>query len=154
MIIPAKRCYYLLVLGTAIAFVIANFVDVKFSILTVLLFDFIIFSLTFLDGQQVKATQVSISRHPLAKLSLARDNPVILSVKVANQRSEIIIKDGYPLSFTASPSIMQVRLEANSNQDLNYTIFPKTRGEVVWGNIQVRQLGKWRLAWYDWKERL
>ena len=151
MIIPAKRCYYLLVLATAIALVLASFVEVKFSILTVLLFDFIIFSLTWVDGQQVKARQVSVSRHPLNKLSLARDNPVTISIQVANQRSNLIIKDGYPLVFQATPSILEISLESNSNQELHYTIHPGSRGEFQWGDIQVRQLGKWGLAWYDWK---
>jgi uncharacterized protein (DUF58 family) len=151
MIIPAKRFYFILVFGMAIALVIATFVNIEISLASILLFDLIVFALTLGDGQQIKANRVAISRHPLQKLSLGRDNPVILSVQAKNQKSQVIIKDYYPLAFKASPSTLQTSLEPNSIQELTYTIYPDSRGEFQWGGIQVRQLGKWGLAWYDWK---
>ena len=36
-------------------------------------------------------------------------------------------------------------------EELSYTVHPNHRGEYEWGDIQVRQLGKWGLAWHDWK---
>jgi uncharacterized protein (DUF58 family) len=48
-----------------------------------------------------------------------------------------------PTLFTSLP--------ADSNQELTYTVHPNQRGEFSWGDIQVRQLGFWGLAWDDWK---
>jgi uncharacterized protein (DUF58 family) len=55
------------------------------------------------------------------------------------------------LEFEVSTPTLDALLEANSTQELTYTVHPDSRGEYQWGEIQVRQLGQWGLAWHDWK---
>lgn len=151
MIIPARRCYYFLFFGMAIALFVAILGNIRISFLTILPFDLIILCLAIVDGLKVKATKVLVSRYPLQKLSIRRENPVIISVQARNQQSQVILKDNYPPAFTVSLSTLQVTLTPHSTEELTYMICPNNRGEFQWGNIQVRQLGKWGLAWYDWQ---
>jgi uncharacterized protein (DUF58 family) len=151
MIIPAKRCYYLLFFGIAIAILVAIFNNIQFSFLTILLFDLIILSLTIVDGLQSKANQVIVNRYPLQKLSIGREHPVIISVQAKNQQAEVVLKDNYPSAFSVSLPTLQTKLAPHSVEELTYKICPHSRGEFQWGDIQVRQLGKWGLAWYDWQ---
>ncbi|HEY9636787.1 MAG TPA: DUF58 domain-containing protein [Coleofasciculaceae cyanobacterium] len=149
--IPSQRFYGLLLLGIAIAAVLAAVFDVRVSLLATLLFDGIVLSLAVWDGQRVKANKVNVTRHPLQRLSIGRDNPVVLSVQSGSQVSKIRLRDYYPLEFEVSKPMLDASLEANSAQEVTYTIHPDSRGEVEWGDIQVRQLGRWGLAWHDWK---
>jgi uncharacterized protein (DUF58 family) len=87
----------------------------------------------------------------LPKLSIGRENPVVISVQAKNQQSQVILKDNYPLAFPVSLPTLQVTLTPHSIEELTYTICPDSRGEFHWGDIQVRQLGKWGLAWHDWQ---
>ena len=149
--IPSKRLYFFLVLGIAIALLLATFFNQQVSILGTLLFDVIVLGLAVWDGQRVKPNRVQVTRTPLQRLSIGRDNPVVLTVRSLNQTASILIKDYYPLKFKVSSSTLQATLEPNSTESLTYTIHPDSRGEFQWGDIQVRQLGQWGLAWHDWK---
>ena len=149
--IPTQRLYVLLLLGIAIAIFLGIFFTQEISILVTLIFDVLILGLAFWDRQRVKPNRVQVSRHPLQRLSVGRDNPVILSVQSPNQTARIIIKDYYPLNFKVSTPKLEATLKPNKNQELTYTIHPDSRGEFNWGDIQVRQLGRWGLAWHDWK---
>ena len=151
MIIPARRCYYFLCFGFLAALLVAVFNNVQVGILTVILFNLIVLCLTILDGKSVKNNQVVVSRYPLQKLSIGRENPVVISVQAKNQQSQVILKDSYPSAFKASLSTLQTTLAPHSFEELEYKIYPNSRGEFYWGDIQVRQLGKWGLAWYDWQ---
>ena len=149
--IPSQRVYGLLVLGIAIAGVLAAVFDIGVSLLVTLLFDLIVLILAVWDGQRVKANRVQVTRYPLQRLSIGRDNPVVLSVQSGNQVSKLRLRDYYPLEFDVSTPMIEASLEPNSSQELTYTIHPDSRGEFHWGDIQVRQLGQWGLAWHDWK---
>jgi uncharacterized protein (DUF58 family) len=46
---------------------------------------------------------------------------------------------------------LAAKLKANSSQEVSYTVHPDHRGEYAWGDLQVRQLSPWKLAWRDWK---
>jgi uncharacterized protein (DUF58 family) len=150
-IVPAKRLYILLIFGIAIALLLAIFIDRQFSLLVTLVYDFVAIVLAVWDGYTVKPNRVKVKRHSFEKLSVGRDNLVTLSVQSSNCRSQIRLRDAYPLQFLASVQILEVTLEANTQQELTYSIHPDSRGEFEWGDLQVRQLGKWGLAWYDWK---
>jgi uncharacterized protein (DUF58 family) len=148
--IPSQRVYLLLLLGIAIAIGLAIGFGVQVSLIGTLVFDGLVLGLAFWDGLRVKKNRVNVTRHPLQRLSIGRDNPVILSVQSANQRAKIHLRDYYPLEFAVSAPILKVSLEPNSTQELTYTVHPDSRGEFPWGDIQVRQLGRWGLAWHDW----
>lgn len=149
--IPSRRVYGLLLLGIAIAILIAIIFSPQVSIISTLLFDSVVLGLAIWDGQRVKPNAVKVTRYPLQRLSIGRDNPVVLSVQSGNRASKIRLRDYYPLEFKVSTATLEASLEANSSQELTYTLHPDSRGEFQWGNIQVRQLGPWGLAWHDRK---
>jgi uncharacterized protein (DUF58 family) len=151
MIIPARRTYLLLLLGIAIATILAIFTNQQSSILVTLIYDLIILGLALVDGIRVKSQRVEINRDRLGKLSITRDNLISLKIKAKAELAQIKIKDNYPLEFKASQSTLEATIPSKSSQEITYTVYPHRRGEFDWGDIQVRQLGKWGLGWHDWK---
>lgn len=151
MIIPSRYLYVLLLLGIAIAAVLAVVFDIGVSFIATLLFDAIVLILAVWDGLRVKSYRVNVTRSPLHRLSIGRDNPVVLFVQSENRRAKIRLRDYYPLEFEVSTPTLEATLDANKSQELTYTVFPDSRGEFQWGDIQVRQLGQLGLAWLDWK---
>ncbi|WP_088243192.1 DUF58 domain-containing protein [Calothrix rhizosoleniae] len=147
--IPAIRVYFLLILGIAIAPVTAIFFDISTSINLTLVFDGIVLILMVVDGLLVRRNRVEITRELLPRLSIGRDNLVVLRVKSANTNAIIQISDYYPSSFNVSTPVLSATVPSNSTQELDYTVHPTKRGEFPWGDIQVRQLGSWGLAWDD-----
>ena len=149
--IPSRFVYLLLLLGIALAIIFAIIFGQEVSLITTLLFDSVVLGLTIWDGLRVKTNRVEVTRHELQRLSIGRDNPVILSVRSQNQKAKIRLRDSYPLDFAVSTPTLQASLAPNSSEELTYTVHPDRRGEYQWGDIQVRQLGRWGLAWHDWK---
>ncbi|VEP18118.1 conserved hypothetical protein [Hyella patelloides LEGE 07179] len=147
---PTIRCYLLLLIGFVIAGLLGAFGNNSLSILVTLIYDIIVMTLTVWDGIRVNNNKVTIQRQPLARLSVGRDNSVTLEVK--SQNSAIIqVKDEYPLLFDVSSDLLEAEISANSSSELSYTVHPTSRGEYQWGNIAIRQLGNWGLAWRSWK---
>ncbi|MGB7894505.1 MAG: DUF58 domain-containing protein, partial [Microcoleus sp.] len=148
--IPSIRLYFLLAIAIPIALLLAMLVNQQTSIIGTLLFDCLIVGLAITDALRVKSHRVQVKRHPLHRLSIGRDNPVLLSVRSANQTAKIRLRDSYPLEFDVSQQMLEADLNPNSDEELTYTIRPSNRGQYKWGDIQVRQLGSWGLAWHDW----
>ncbi|MBN3910589.1 MAG: DUF58 domain-containing protein [Nostoc sp. NMS1] len=149
--VPSKRVYLLLVLGIAIAPILYLFLSIKATIAIIVLFDAIILGLMVADGLQVRRSRVQITRELPSRLSIGRDNPVMLKVTSPNTNALIEICDYYPTGFGVSTPVHRAIIPSNTSQELTYTVNPKQRGEFPWGNIQVRQLGIWGLAWDDWQ---
>ncbi|GBE92408.1 DUF58 domain-containing protein [Nostoc cycadae] len=149
--VPARRVYFLLGLGIAIAPILSLFLSIPVSIAITLLFDAIILILMIVDGLRVRPLRVQIKRDLPQRLSIGRDNPVMLTVTAANTDGIIQIRDYYPPEFGVSTPTLTATIPANTTQELTYTVHPKQRGEFPWGNIQVRQLGIWGLAWHNWQ---
>jgi uncharacterized protein (DUF58 family) len=150
-IIPSQRTFLLLGLGIAIAALVAVFFNRELSLFVTITFDLVVLCLMFFDGFRVRSRRIEIERHPLGKLSIARDNPVTLTVRSQNATARILIRDAYPADFTASQPELQAVLAPNNIQELTYTVHPENRGEFEWGNIHVRQWGPWGLAWHQWE---
>jgi hypothetical protein len=74
--IPAQRVYGLLLLGIAIAILLAIPWGVQVSLIATIFFDIVVLGLAVWDGQRVKPHGVEVTRHPLPRLSIGRDNPV------------------------------------------------------------------------------
>lgn len=149
--VPSGKFYLLLVLGVAIAISLASLFSVTIGILGALLFDVILLLLTAIDNWRERGNIAEITRQPLGRLSIGRDNPVTLSIKSKNRPALIQIRDFYPLEFGVSNPKLQTSLPKNSTQEISYTVHPTRRGEYAWGDIQVRQLGAWGLAWSNKK---
>lgn len=147
----ASRFYWFLLLGMVIAFLVASLFNLPMALGFLLLFDLILFFLAIWDYQRGKANRVQIKRKLIEKLSIGRDNPIVLSVRGNNRRAKIIVQDYYPQDFNPSPESFYLILEAQTNQDLIYTVNPRNRGEFQWEEIQIRQLTPWGLVWDDWK---
>lgn len=149
--IPARRTYGLLVLGAAIAAVLFFGLGLALTITALLVFDAIALGLAVWDASRVKTDRVKITRQVAPRLSIGRDNLVGLTVEASQQAAEIWIYDRYPIEFGVSIMPLFAKLSPNTTQELSYTVHPSQRGEYHWGDLQVRQLSPWRLAWLDWK---
>ncbi len=149
--IPSARVYLLLVLGLAIAPILAAIFTISIGIAATLIFDGMILGLMIIDGMRSRPHRVQITRHPLTRLSIARENPITLSVTSSNRPAVITIRDYYPADFYVPASIPQTSISVNTTKELTYTVCPLQRGEFAWGDIQLRQLSAWGLAWNDWK---
>ncbi len=160
--VPAKRTYWLFLVVAAIATLIAMItpetIRVAVSTLVILLGDLGLLGIAFWDAKRVQRDRVQVSRHHLARLSIGRDNPVLITVKSGrgsrdhqpHQQFAIQIRDNYPQAFGVSVESLTILLPANSTEEITYTVCPWQRGEYDWGNIQVRQLSPWQLGWHDW----
>ena len=149
--IPSKRCYFLLLVGGINSFLLAALVDREVSFNFLYLYNLVILGLTLADVSQIKTNAVEVKRYPLDKLSVGRDNLIRLAIKSFNNKASVRIKDFYPPQFSVSTDTLQATLPPNTTEELTYTINPDSRGEYEWGDIQVRQLGNWGLAWRDWE---
>ena len=147
--IPSRLVYLLLGLGMAIAILVAILENLEAAIIITLIYDAVVLMLAIVDVFRVKSNRVEVKRHSTERLSVGRDNPVTLLVKSSKTRARVLIKDYYPPEFPVSQSTLQLTLEPNISQELTYTVYPNSRGEFLWGNIQLRQLGPWGLGWYN-----
>jgi uncharacterized protein (DUF58 family) len=152
--LPSRRTYGILACGfiplIALALLLSPSVRISGTIFAAVLFDVIVLTLMMIDGQRTQ--RVVVHRADLHRLSIGRDNPVELTVQSQGQPATIQIRDGYPATqFTVSQPLLQATLAADRSQTLTYTAHPSHRGEYAWGNIQVRQLSPWQLAWSDWQ---
>lgn len=155
--IPARRVYWLLILGTIAGTGIATLgasilpaPSLGASILLTLAFDAVLLGLTVLDGLRVKPYRAEVQREPLERLSIGRENPIRLRVQSGDRVAQLQIRDDYPQTFQISEPFFSLSLAANASETLTYTAFPSQRGEYDWGNIHIRQLGSWGLAWHQW----
>ena len=149
--IPAKKVYFLLITGIFIAPILSMIVGISQTIIITCLFDLTVFILMVVDGWGMKANRVQITRELPSRLSIGRDNPVILKVQGGKIDAVIKTRDYYPGEFAVSTTTVTGNINANQNQELTYTVYPNQRGEFAWGNMQVRQLGMWGLVWHDWQ---
>lgn len=156
--LPSLRLYQLLLLGTAVGLAIALLGGerTKPSMLAIalgatLVYDLVVLGLGVCDGRSMKGHRVQVSRQPLSKLSIGRENPVQLTVQTGDRAAQLQIRDNYPAAFTGSADLLQMALPPHQTEALTYTVLPSKRGEYRWGHIQVRQMGAWGLAWHDWQ---
>ncbi|WP_026732770.1 DUF58 domain-containing protein [Fischerella sp. PCC 9605] len=149
--IPARRVYLLLILGIAIAPILAVFLSISTSIAITLLFDVVVLALMVVDAVRVRRHRVQVLRELLPRLSVGRDNLVVLRVTSGKAKAVIQIRDYYPAEFRVSLPTLSAVILSQTTQELTYTVQPTQRGEFPWGDIQVRQLSAWGLAWDDWK---
>ncbi|MUG95236.1 DUF58 domain-containing protein [Scytonema sp. UIC 10036] len=145
--VPSKRVYFLLILGSFLAPAIAIFLGISNSILLTLLFDVAVLALMLVDGLLVRRHRVQVTRELPSRLSIGRDNLVLLKVRSGKATAILQIRDFYPTEFGVSVPLLNATVPGNSTEELTYTVHPSQRGEFPWGDIQVRQLGAWGLAW-------
>ena len=148
--IPTLRFYLLLILGGAIAVLVTVIVSQGTALGLMLLYDCLLLGLGLTDAYRVKKNRVEVIRAPLSRLSIGRDNGVELHLKNQTFPAKVWLKDDYPNIFSVSAPELTTNLNPNSQQTLTYSVKPHQRGQYQWGNIHLRQLGRWGLAWQDW----
>jgi uncharacterized protein (DUF58 family) len=158
--IPSAKTLWLLAGGGLVSTIIAVLIPAPQGIGLAVLLTFgwyvIILALAVIDGVLGKVDRVQVSRAELGKLSIGRDNPVIITVQAGAGKSKsrqfnYQIRDGVPQDLPGSPELIVGRLEVGQSENLTYTVHPYCRGEYEWQGIHVRQLGKWGLAWQQWR---
>jgi uncharacterized protein (DUF58 family) len=153
--LPSNRTYALLILGGAIAVLLASTwqaeTRLNAAVSFLLLFDGVVFGLLIWDGWQGRTQRVEVTRKPLQRLSIGRDNPVLLTLRSRKHAAELLIRDNYPTEFAASTATLRATIPANGTQEVSYTVNPSNRGMFDWGDLHIRQLTPWRLGWQDWK---
>ncbi len=149
--IPSKRTYLLLLFGITIALSTSILWNVQTSIVITLLFDGIVLALMIIDSWRVKSHRVQIQRTLQPRLSIGRDNPVVFTIKSKNRPAQIQLCDRPPTTFKLANPILSTSIPSNTTSELTYNVSPTKRGEFDYGDLQVRQLGSWGLAWDDFK---
>jgi len=156
--LPATRLYQLILLGTVLGVAIAlynpqNFAVLQGAIAFTLLFDLVILGLGIADAKGGRSQRIQIRREVAQKLSIGRENPVHLQLQTGNigYPLRVQIRDNFPSQFRASLPLLKLSLPPNTEETVSYTVFPAERGEYSWGDLYVRQLGRWGLAWQEWR---
>lgn len=147
------RAYGILLLALAIAIfstVVYPQVGLEEAAWGLLGFDGVVLAIAGLDLWQVKAQRVGVERQHLDRLSIGRDNPVLLTLK-STRPATVQIRDGYPPQFQVSQALLTARLNQDAEQEVSYTVHPQQRGAFEWGEIQIQQLSPWGLAWHRWR---
>jgi uncharacterized protein (DUF58 family) len=158
--IPSAKTLWLLASGGFVSTIIAVLIPAPQGILLAILVTFawyfIILILAVIDAVRGKPDRVQVSREQLGKLSIGRDNPVKIRIQAgqtSGKSRQLIyqIRDGAPQDLPGMPELITGQLESGNSQTSTYTVHPYRRGEYEWQGIQVRQLGKWGLAWQQWR---
>ncbi|GAB4140941.1 MAG: DUF58 domain-containing protein [Cyanobacteria bacterium J069] len=156
--VPAARLYQLILGGTGAGLAIALLLSsqtrpsgLAIAMGLTLLYDGVVLGLGMVDARRGRSQRVTVARRPLDKLSIGRDNPVHLSVTAGKTPALVKIRDDYPAAFDGPLLEETLALMPQQSQEITYTVFPKRRGAYAWGDLYLRQLGAWGLAWHDWR---
>jgi uncharacterized protein (DUF58 family) len=155
---PSARTLLLLAVGGVFTTMLATLIPAQRGIAIGLTFVwyFIILILAGIDAWWSKADRVQVSRSQLGKLSIGRDNPVTLTIQSGQNSGKprqinYQIRDGVPQDLPGSPETITGVQTTATSETIAYTVHPYRRGEYEWQGIQVRQLGRWGLAWQHWR---
>ena len=158
--IPSAKTLWLLASGgfvtTIIAVLIPAPMGINIAIVLTVGWYLLVLLLAGIDGVRHQTERIQVSREPLGKLSIGRDNLVTVTIQAGptSQKSRQLsyqIRDGVPPELPATPELISGRLEPGQSQTSTYTVHPYQRGEYEWQGLQVRQLGAWGLAWQQWR---
>jgi uncharacterized protein (DUF58 family) len=159
--VPSAKTLWLLAGGglvnTMIAVLIPAPLGISIALFLTVIWYLIILVLAGVDAVSRQTDQIEVSRVPLGKLSIGRDNLVTINIKaeqVSGKQSRPAIyqiRDGVPQDLPGTPALIAGSLARGHSQTSTYTVHPYRRGEYEWQGIQVRQLGRWGLAWQQWR---
>jgi uncharacterized protein (DUF58 family) len=158
--VPSAKTLWLLASGGFVITIIAVLIPapqgIALGILLTVAWYFVILILAVIDAVWGKTARVKVTRSELGKLSIGRDNPVTITIEAgqtSGKSRQVIyqIRDGVPQDLAGTPELIAGRLEPGNSQTSTYTVHPYRRGEYAWQGIQVRQLGRWGLAWQQWR---
>ena len=149
--IPTLRLYGPWAVGTIAAIAYAIFdispTGLEEALSLMLLWDGALLLLGIADSLLTRSRRVTVSRQPLDRLSVGRENHIYLDI-ASTQPARVRIFDDHPPELEAPKLPLAVQLPANHSDRLDYLATPTRRGEVQWGDIFLRQLGPLGLAWH------
>jgi len=152
--IPTARVYRWLLIVGAIAPLASGLIpghqSLGLGLITLFVIDSGILLLMAVDGRRLQGQRLQISRQPLPRLSIGRDNTITLELQTGAWGGAVQIYDNYPGSFTGTPMPLRLQLAPQQHQTLSFHVHPTQRGEFAWGDLQIRQCSPWGLAWIDW----
>jgi len=158
-IVPTQRFYGLLILVGAIATglttVFPQTIELSLALQLLLGLDGCLILLAIGDGLQARWQRVNVTRKPLERLSIGRDNTVTLVINPhskikARQTQAIQLHDSYPAGIAGTVMPLRTTVCGTDSHKLTYSVLPNRRGEVTWGAIHMQQRGSWQLAWHNW----
>ncbi len=159
--VPAKRLYQLLLIGTvgglAIALLGGNPTQpagLGRAIALTLAYDAGVLALALVDAARVRSHRIRVVRQTLSKLSIGRENPITLTITATEQATtsaQFQLRDAAPAEFATTPLQLTGAIAPSSSAELTYTVRPSRRGAYSWGDLYLRQLGAWGLAWHEWR---
>jgi len=141
----------LLSIGGLSAAVLDILVNRQVSLGFLRLYNFALIVATVADASQVKKNAIAVTRQKVERLSVGRANLIEFKIKSGGEKAIAQIRDSFPSEFVVDQDTLDVKVPAQSFNDVSYTISPDSRGEYEWGDTHIRQLGKLGLAWRDWK---
>jgi len=159
-IVPTQKFYGLLILvgaiATALTTIFPQTIELSLALQLLLVSDGCLLLLAIGDGLRARWQRVHVTRQPLERLSIGRDNTVTLIVNPhskakARQTHTIQLQDTYPTGMSGAAMPLRTTISGFEPHKLTYNVLPNKRGEVTWGAIYVQQRGPWQLAWHNWK---
>ncbi|ASC73630.1 hypothetical protein XM38_046010 [Halomicronema hongdechloris C2206] len=152
--IPTTRLYRWLLIVGAIAPLVSGLIPSRQSLglgfLMLLAVDSGLLVLMIVDGHRLRSQRLQVTRSPLSRLSIGRDNIITLEVQSGAWGGDMQIYDNYPATCGGTAMPLRVSLAPRQHQTLSFHVHPTQRGEFAWGDLQVRQRSPWGLAWVDW----
>ncbi|MFN3360087.1 MAG: DUF58 domain-containing protein [Pseudanabaenaceae cyanobacterium] len=149
----SERAYFLLLGVGLVGAVLFGLSPVPFrwqmASLALIVGNLLVLMLALLD--MLTVDRVKVWRLLAPRLSIGQPNPVVIKIESAAQPCYVEIRDSYPPQFVVSRDTWQVQLGARVGCELTYTITPDRRGVFPWGDIYVRQRGRWGLAFRQWQ---
>lgn len=152
--VPGLGLYGLLGLGLLLPLVLSRVTEWSLAMLwaSTGLYDLVIAALAVWDYHRAAQWQVRLVRTCDPKLSIGRDNAVHLTLEVLGfpsgvASSRLDLRDSYPAMFQASEDVLTLDLTSALETELSYTVFPPSRGEMVWRNALLRVQSPWKLCW-------
>jgi uncharacterized protein (DUF58 family) len=110
-----------------------------------------LFVLFLLDAVLARVSfRLKVRRERPARLSLGRDNEVVLVLENTGRRSALVMaRDEPPASFRVVPAVLEAVVPPHACVRFAYRLLPTDRGNFPFGNIHLRGRGPLRLAWID-----
>ena len=156
--IPSARTLWLLAGGGVFTTLLAILIPGAQGMAIELTFAWyrLVIILAGVDAWLSRADRVQVSRSPLGKLSIGRDNPVTLTVTTGEKgkarQLSYQIRDGLPQDLSGTPELISGVQKSGTIESVAYTVHPYRRGEYEWQGIYIRQLSRWGLAWQQWRQ--
>ncbi len=144
------RAYGLLLMGIPLAFGLDVTGGHWVSISGILAWDISVLGAIVYDRQRSRPRRIKVTRDPLSRLSVGRENKVHLHIQAGSQPVQLTIRDAYPESFQSATLVLSATLEPDQQRELTYTVVPSQRGSFEWGALYNRQLSPWQLVWDSW----